>query len=154
METEILRNKINICDKHLSRLLSAMKWIKPFIPLDIEKYKKLSDTEISFIDQMSYRFGKLQDEAGRLLRFIIVKILKEDLEESPFMDILNRAERVGLIDDAMEWIRLREFRNILTHEYSDKEEDIINGINKLYETSGRLVEIYKGIKRYIEGRGF
>ncbi|MCX7794767.1 MAG: hypothetical protein N2257_10265 [Thermodesulfovibrionales bacterium] len=132
-EKEILQKKIQICDKHLTRLLSAMKAIKPLLPLTVEKYRGLSYTELSFIDQISYRFGKLQDDAGRLLRFIIVKILREDLEQSPFIDILNSAEKLRLIENAVEWIRLREFRSILTHEYN--ENDIVDGINKLYEIS-------------------
>lgn len=154
LEKEILKSKITICDKHLTRLSSAMRSIKSLIPLTIDRYRNLTDTELSFIDQMSYRFGKLQDEAGRLLRFILVKLLKEEFEYTPFIDILNKAERLGIIEDASEWIRLREFRNLLTHEYSEKEEDIVDGINKLYEISERLLEIYKAIKRYIDFRGF
>lgn len=152
MKAERIKTYISICDTHLERLKSALKALRPLIPLDRDKYRKLSDIDISFIDQLSFRFGKLQDTAGRALRNILIA-LGEDVEGAPFIDILNRAEKIGIIDNAQEWMMLRELRNLLTHEYSEKEEDIISGINKLYEISLRLCDIYKKIKTYSESKG-
>ncbi len=100
---------------------------------------------------MSYRFGKLQDVTGSLLRVMLI-ILGEDIENAPFIDVLNRTEKLGIIDDAQEWIMLRELRNILTHEYSDNDDEIAKGINKLFEISKRLCEIYEKIKEYARKR--
>lgn len=148
---EILKTYLSMCDKHLIRLQSALKALEPTIPIDKERYKRLSDSEMSFIDQLSFRFGKLQDSAGRLLRTML-QILGEDVEGLPFIDILNRAEKLGIIEDAQEWMMLRELRNILTHEYSEDEEDIAKGINKLYDISKRLSDIYKKIRSYGESK--
>lgn len=152
MKAKRIKTYTSICDTHLERLKSALKALRPLIPLDRDKYRKLSDIDISFIDQLSFRFGKLQDTAGRALRNILIA-LGEDMEGAPFIDILNRAEKIGIIDNAQEWMMLRELRNLLTHEYSEKEEDIISGINKLYEISLRLCDIYKKIKTYSESKG-
>jgi len=150
-EKERLKTYLSISDKHLLRLKSSLKTLSSIIPLNTERYKALTEQEISYIDQMSYRFGKLQDIMGRLLRVTLI-ILGEDIENAPFIDILNKAEKLGIIDDAQEWIMLRELRNLLTHEYSDNEDEIAHGINKLFEISGRLCEIYGNIKDYIQKR--
>ncbi|GAQ94209.1 hypothetical protein TAGGR_1388 [Thermodesulfovibrio aggregans] len=149
MTTQRLSSYISICDKHAERLNSSLRNLEKFIPFTVSKYESLTEQEISFIDQMSYRFGKLQDTMGRLLR-VILNILEEDIYQLPFIDVLNRAEKLGIIENAQEWITLRELRNILTHEYSEKVEDIVEGINKLYKISYRLLEIYNGVLKYIE----
>ncbi len=134
------------------RLQASLKAIQPNIPLSKDKYKSLSDQELSFIDQMSFRFGKLQDSAGRLLRSLLI-LLGEDIEYAPFIDVLNRVEKRGIIENAEEWIVLRELRNLLTNEYSGDEEDIIRGINRLFGVSGRSCDIYSSIRSCIEKRG-
>lgn len=148
-ERQRLKTYLLISDKHLLRLRSSLKALSPIIPLDTERYKALNEQDISYIDQMSYRFGKLQDVTGRMLRVLLI-ILGEDIENAPFIDVLNRAEKLNIIDDAQEWLMLRELRNILTHEYSEDEEEIVNGINKLFEISKRLCEIYEKIREYIK----
>ncbi|MEW6606161.1 MAG: hypothetical protein AB1414_01735 [bacterium] len=146
---ERLKFYISICNLHRKRLISAIDVLQQIVPLSIEKYEELTEQEISYIDQMSYRFGKLQDTTGRLLKILLVN-LGEDIENSPFIDVLNRAEKLKIIESAQEWIILRKLRNILTHEYSEEEKDIVDGINKLFEISNRLCEIYKKIKTNTE----
>lgn len=144
-----LQAKITICDKHLNRLSIAIESLKEIIPINTQMYNELSKEMVSFIDQMSYRFAKLQDTAGRILQILLL-VLQEDIESSPFIDVLNRAEKLRIIEDAQEWVSLREQRNILSHEYSEEDEEIVFGINRLYDISKRLCEIYQGIKKYIK----
>src|SRR3989338_5692376 len=146
---KILDGRIKICDKHLQRLAIAIKSLKTIIPLNKEGYRILGDREISLIDQMSYRFTKLQDAAGRLLRTVLL-VLQEDIENSPFIDVLNRSEKLKIIESAEEWIKMRELRNILSHEYSEEEEEIAQGINQLHKMSERLCVIYSGIKDFMK----
>ena len=49
------------CTKHSRRMLGAHKKVSPIFPLDVNKYRILTDDEIEHIDQMVYRFSKLQD---------------------------------------------------------------------------------------------
>ncbi|WP_297209762.1 MULTISPECIES: hypothetical protein [Thermodesulfovibrio] len=151
MNKQRILSYISICNIHSERLKSSLRNLEKLIPLSVLQYKLLNEQELSFLDQMSYRFGKLQDLSGRLLRAILLTI-EEDVSHLPFIDILNKAEKLGIIDSAHDWITLRELRNLLTQEYSEKIEEIVNGINKLYEISKRLLDIYKGIIQYINKR--
>lgn len=151
MNKQRISSYLSICNIHSERLKSALKNLEKIIPLSVSQYKLLNEQDLSFVDQMSYRFGKLQDAMGRLLRILLLTI-GEDVSQLPFIDVLNRAEKLGIIDRAHEWITLRELRNLLTHEYSEKIEDIVEGINKLYQISNRLLEIYDRIKKYINKR--
>lgn len=151
MNKQRIASYISVCNIHSERLANSIRNLKKLIPFSVAQYKMLNEQEVSFLDQMSYRFGTLQDAMGRLLRLILLS-LGEDVTNLPFIDILNKAEKLGIIENAHEWITLRELRNLLTHEYSEKIEEIVEGINKLYEISKRLLEIYKEIIEYIDKR--
>ncbi len=146
-----LYSLISICETHSKRLKASLSFLKELLPLSVDKYKALTEHELAYIDQMSYRYGKLQETMGKLLRTLLIT-LEEDVKSSPFIDVLNTAEKTGIIDSAQEWIMLRELRNILTHEYSEKVDDIIEGINKLYEISHRLLKIYEELLNYINNK--
>lgn len=141
------RHHQRLCQLHFKRLSDALDSLKTLIPLNKETYKSLTKVDLAVIDQVSYRFSKLQDTGGQLIKSILI-LIGEDVWGLPFIDILNKAERLGIIESAEEWLLLREQRNFLTHEYSVDEAEVVEGINKLYELSKRLCEIYSGIEGY------
>lgn len=61
---KFIAEKFYECDKHEQKIQIAKKHIFAIIPLTHEKYLSLSDIEISFIDQLIFRFSKLQDSIG------------------------------------------------------------------------------------------
>lgn len=141
------RHHHRLCQLHFKRLSDALDSLKTLIPLNKETYKSLTKVDLAVIDQVSYRSSKLQDTGGQLIKSILI-LIGEDVWGLPFIDILNKAERLGIIESAEEWLLLREQRNFLTHEYSVDEAEVVEGINKLYELSKRLCEIYSGIEGY------
>lgn len=36
-------------------------------------------------------------------------------------DFVNQGEKLGMIDDATAWMRIRELRNLSSHEYNEKD---------------------------------
>lgn len=145
------RHYQRLCQLHFKRLSDALDSLKILIPLNTEKYKSLTKADLAVIDQVSYRFTKLQDTGGQLIKAILI-LIGEDIQALPFIDVLNKAERLGVIESADEWLLLREQRNFLSHEYSVDEAEVVEGINKSYELSKRLCEIYSGIEEYCRKR--
>lgn len=133
---------------HTKRLSRAITKMSPVMPLDSDRYLQLTEDEIEHIDQFLFRFAKLQDAMGAKLFRYIMLYLGEDIENRPFIDILNRMEKIGLIDSANEWRELREDRNELSHNYENEPISMSISINILYEKSERLIEIYNRIKSY------
>ena len=127
-----LKEKLFECDRHVEKLQSAKEYLKDIMPLDVEKYKKLDKIPSSFIDQLNFRFSKLQDTTGEsLFRFLLI-ISQENVKKMTFLDILNRLEELELIDKE-EWIELREIRNEVAHEYSFNQEEVVDNINLIYQ---------------------
>ena len=61
------------------------------------------------------RFGRLQDTVGDKLLPLLLTALGE--KSSAAIDNLDRAERLGLLESADEWMAMRNLRNQMVHEY-------------------------------------
>lgn len=150
MNREKLQRTIRECDKHLLRMNGAYSKMKSYFPLDAQRYVHLSDDEVEHIDQFLFRFSKLQDTMGEKLFKNLLIYLGEDIENKPFIDILNRLEKLEIIESASIWINLRNIRNELAHNYDDEADEMSLAINKIYENQKILETVYCNIVAYYE----
>ena len=143
--------KLYECDKHIEKLNDAKDYLKDIMPLTIEKYLKIDKIQSSFIDQLNFRFSKLQDTIGEsILKGILIKS-KENIEKMTFLDILNRLEKLDILDKDR-WLELREVRNEIAHEYSFNQEEVVDNINLIYDKTDELIFIYKELYNFIQKR--
>ena len=138
------------CEKHLTRLNSAYNKIKPFMPLNGDKYNNLTDTEVEHIDQYLYRFSKLQDAIGQKLIKATLLLLGETIEGKSFVDMFDRLEQIGIIENIDKWLELREFRNTVAHEYEDEPNENAEKINQIFLVKAELENYFTNIKLYFE----
>jgi uncharacterized protein with HEPN domain len=87
------------------------------VPMDAARAGTLRhDIELAErVDAFVARFGRLQDTMGDKLLPAILTWLSEPV--GPAIDNLARAERLGWIDSATEWVECRQLRNFMIHEY-------------------------------------
>jgi len=126
--------------------------VKDHFPPDKEKYKQLQPEELSFMDQLIFRFSKLQDSMGGKLFPSILENLGEDIRELPFIDRLAKLEKLNVIGSADEWMALRETRNIVTLEYSFITDEIIEGLNLLGKHQQVILDILEEVKDFVKNR--
>ncbi len=129
--SERLSTSIQKCKIHLQRLQYATTQTQNLFPLTTDRYQTLNDAEIGNIDQLVYRFTKLQDELGTNTFRLLLSFLQEDINDKPFRDILNLLERLKIIDSSDTWLSLRELRNDLAHEYPMMISETIDKLNYL-----------------------
>ena len=147
-----LKTVIKACNTHRERMLFALESLEKIFPVDPDTMKNLSPDQISLTDQLIYRFSQLQDTIGNKLFQLIIEGIGEDVRYKPFIDILNRLEKLSIIDSAEKWLSLREIRNIVTHEYPDNEEEIADGLNQLFGEAYYLSSILDKLTEYIKSR--
>ena len=147
MKKKILEEKLFEASLHKNRLQSARKKLKFIMPLDTYKYNEIDDIFISIIDQMLFRFTKLQDTLGEKVFPMVLELQAEPVKKMSFIDRLNRLEEYEILNKD-EWIALRDDRNEITHEYSYNEEDVIENINFIYQKSEILIEIFDVMCNY------
>ncbi|MEA3227934.1 MAG: hypothetical protein U9P38_02555 [Campylobacterota bacterium] len=144
-----LQQKLYECDKHVEKLNDAKEYLAKDMPLTSEEYLKIDKIQSSFIDQLNFRFSKLQDTIGEsILRGILI-LSKENIKKMTFIDILNKLEGFEVIDKS-EWLNLREVRNEIAHEYSFNQDEVVDSINLIYEKSDELIVIYQRLCLFIE----
>jgi len=129
---EKYRFLLNECSKHLELLQEDFELLKEFLPLDGKTVKRLYTNRdyLKTFDQIAYRFSKLQDSLGKLLR--VYMLLKgESVESLPTLDLVELANRYGFPIDSELWLELRVLRNSITHDYPDSYGEIAQALNKI-----------------------
>ena len=110
-----LKETLAVCSLHVERMNFAWEHIKNYFPLTETNFGQISQMELALFDQLVYRFSKLQDSMGSRLFKQVLHALEEDITELPFIDILNKLEKLKLISSANDWITLRHIRNAVSH---------------------------------------
>jgi len=141
--------KVYECNRHVEKLNDAKDYLKEMMPLTLERYLQIDKIQSSFIDQLNFRFSKLQDTIGEsILKGLLIKS-KENVEKMTFLDILNKLEKLEVLDKSR-WLVLREVRNEIAHEYSFNQDEVVDNINLIYEKSDELLEIYNDLNKFIK----
>ncbi len=141
--------KVNL---HKSRASMALNEIKEFDDqLSVEIFEDFE--KIKTIDTFIYRFIKLQDMMGDKLFRVFLEIIGEYRDSMSLLDVLDKLEKLGLVDDATKWMEYRKLRNKLTHEYPSNEDEIIEGIKIAMEVFCEIDIIFNNISDYIDEKG-
>lgn len=102
----------------------------------------MNDSQLEAWDSFASRFARTSDIF--LSKYIRAYILKDDPAfDGGFRDQLNRAEKLGLIDDTIVWMEIRELRNATVHEYSDQD------LEKIFEKFRKYSPLLIGLPKKI-----
>ena len=110
----------------------------------IEDQPDREDMMESFVS----KFNRFQDMMGDKLLPVLLAWKGE--HRGAFIDNLNRAERLGLLESASQWLEARALRNRLVHEYMVEAEDFAQSLNLADELSQVLLQTWKNIQSYVE----
>jgi len=98
------------------------------------------------------RFGRLQDTVGDKLLPLLIAALGE--KPSAAIDNLDRAERLGLIKSADEWMTMRNLRNQMIHEYVEDPVILSNALQTGHSFVPALIATANKMICEIEQRGW
>lgn len=106
------------------------------------------------VDAFAARFGRLQDALSDKLLPAYFDLVEES--PRPIMEMLDRAERLGLVSSADEFIEARKLRNRLVHEYVENRDELAANLNAARTASTllttTLVRVAEAIVRYEQTR--
>lgn len=122
-------------ERHLARIETAFREIGSNVGLALDKHKvevlMRDDKLVAFLDQIAYRFSKIQDNIGKLIRLYLF-LKGENVDGLPMLDVLNLAERYNLGVDKQRWFELRELRNLIVHEYEAQTQKMAETLNRIH----------------------
>lgn len=102
--------------------------------------------QAEILEAFASRFGRMQDTiADKLLpRWLLA------LAERPGSQIetLNRAERLGVLENMEQWLQARKLRNLLVHEYIQSPASFSDYLQLAKEYSPLLLTTYNRLQSY------
>jgi len=143
-----IESALQECSSHVHKIERSQKLLKEFFPLAEKSLTDFTEDNIEHIDQFIYRFTKLQDALGLRLIPSIYNFIENDNTPKPFLDILNRLEKLQIIPDVEEWQMFRNLRNNLAHDYPGSARQTAETLNLLYGEIHKMISIYKTISNY------
>ena len=116
------RNK-NLAGLYYSKIVKSLKYLEYSYNRTLQmplNPNQMNDAELEAWDSFASRFARTSDIF--LSKYIKAQVLNDDPAfDGGFVDQLNRAEKLGLIENVTQWMEIRELRNATVHEYSDQD---------------------------------
>ena len=144
-----IEQAIEQCDIHVSVLNGAIDELNTSVDLmNVTDITEIDTWQIfRSLDQIAYRFQRLQDEMGRVLLPSVPYALHENIsDDATFVEKLNWLEKNNYLSAAADWIELRQFRNSLAHEYPGEPQLKLRLLKKLLVHCTEIVVIYAKVK--------
>jgi predicted Ser/Thr protein kinase len=140
---EALQAILKECRTHAEVLQEAKEELGD-ARFDENTVTRISIQQRRLLDQLAYRFSKLQDSMGMKLLPMLLDLAEEPLsEDATFAEKLQRLERLGALESVEGWRQLREIRNQIAHEYEDAPALKAAVLNRFIEEIDALLAIWK-----------
>jgi hypothetical protein len=109
----------------------------PFSPEEL--VLRLQDIDFSErVDAFVARFGRLQDLLGDKFLPAWLKAMEE--EAGAVLENLDRAEKLGLVTSADDWLAVRKLRNLMVHEYIDQPKTLHMALHAAHDHVAMLAQ--------------
>jgi len=114
--------------------------------IDVDWVLQLDERPVTAIELDAFvaRFGRTQDSIGEKLLPRWLNALAESAGSQ--IEVLDRAERLGVLESTEEWIAVRRLRNLLIHEYVNDPRQFAQTIREALHAVTMLVDTYNRIR--------
>jgi len=110
-----------------------------------EFFEDYNNTRV--VNSFLFNFSKLQDKIGaKLFKKALYELKEIDSYSIAMIDVLNRLEKLEIVEDSNTWDSLREIRNILAHEYPLDIDERVENIALALDGYKQLKKIYIKLK--------
>jgi len=150
--TEKDKNNRELLKQNRELLMRSLDSLK----LSVEKVSKIGQkTEYTFeelesFDSLTSKFARTSDIFLQKIIRTIWALLHET--QMPLIDVLNKSEKLGLIESADQLIEIRDIRNQIAHEYLP--EAIQELVPDVIELSKHLETNIHACQRFISQRNW
>lgn len=145
-----LETLLKSCDIHASRLQAACECLNPLLPLKVEKIPNLTIKELASMELMMSRFSKLHDTIDAKLFPLTLQLQQQNELNYSFLDMLHRLEKLKVLPSSSWWLKIRELRNHLVHDYPENPELMVDNFNQAIVEAHELMNYWVTFRAYIE----
>lgn len=136
-----LKNDLSILDRALDTFNYSYENCKKIGIKEEYTYEELDKFE-----SLTSRFARISDILTQKVLKTIFLLLREDVKT--FIDRINKAEKLEMIDSSEQLKTIRDLRNEIAHEYC--VEDISEIFKNVLKYGDTLLGMIVSIKKYID----
>lgn len=115
-------------------------------PIDQEWFSEYDHQRI--VNSFLFNYIKIQDRVGgKLFRLVLQQWRELDSDSMTMLDVLNRLEKLKIIDSVETWDKLREIRNAIPHEYPEEVPTRIDNMRLALGGYLQIKQIIANIER-------
>ena len=103
------------------------------------------------VEAFAARYSRFQDSLGERLFPRLLALVGQ--QGRSMIDPLNQVERLGLLDDAQQWLAWRNLRNRLVHVYVEHPEDFVDAFRVGREYAAALLTVVARIDAWLRQLG-
>ncbi len=146
------KNNKELLQQNWNLLMRSMESLR----LSVEKVSKIKKKneytfeEMESFDSLTSKFGRTSDIFLQKIIRTIWTLLHET--QMPLIDVLNKSEKLGLIESADQLIEIRDVRNQIAHEYLP--EAIQDLVPDVLEFSKKLETNIQKCRQFISQRNW
>jgi hypothetical protein len=140
------------CDRIIAGFDDLRPILTPVLPIIDDDQSRLPLIERIASIALLKRYEQLQDMLGRLFRAYLTWEL-EDVRAMTRRDQANQLEKLGIVEDADDWIGAAELRNRLVHEYPIDEAEQVDRVNDTWGASSGLIQAYATLRARLAEQG-
>ena len=105
---------------------------------------------IDTLESFTAKFSRMQDTLMDKLLPLYLSRVGETTGTA--IDNLNKAEKLGLIEDVNEWLAARSLRNRLVHEYIEDLNEMVEALQLCKKFVSSLLQTWDGFEADIAKR--
>lgn len=131
-----------------ARLRLSLEDDARWFPVTVEA---LGDGDVGGLRARDAFLQRFQQTGDHLLRKLFPRLLaaiEASAEPLPFVDMLERLHRFGLLDDPVDWGTLSELRNRLVHDYALEQGELAQDLNLAWAMSPVILAQIARIRTY------
>lgn len=137
---------LKIAEIHAQHIKDAINKLQDLFPISEQKVAIRSLEEIVWLEGLVYRLGKLQDYMGNKVINLFFEVLGTSVERLTMLEKLHQLEKLGIMDDAKLWLKMRNMRKHLEHEDPNYPELTAKYLNEAFEMAPQLLLLLNNLK--------
>jgi len=143
---EVLNKRLEKVNSHYTALKEYKEFIEKlgnvFNPAD---FRKLNLEERAVLEAYLKRFASLQDYLGAKVFSLLLE--NKGIIANKMSEVISIVEKEGIIDLDI-WLKFRQVRNELEHDYPDDLEDALNDLKFCVDKFDEIENIVKKVFEY------
>jgi hypothetical protein len=140
MTAAALQSALEIAQIHAKRLTYSWEKLSSIFPITADRVTSLTDEEFLYLELLTSRFAKLHDFMGAKLFTLFLESQGELADEMTFLDKIHKLEKLNIIEKADDWMKMRQVRNHLSHEYPHQPQVTAEYLNQAYGMVFQLID--------------